>query len=109
MELLQKIWQNSKWHLLAAGFTMLFMGLIYNYNFMYLQNAKFSGIANSQYILQIFLCGFGSLSVGGLVEWYQGIKGANKTEEELKGSDFDIIVTTISGICGGLFYLAVFV
>lgn len=48
--------------------------------------------------LQGFLCVFCSLSLAFAIEWIQGaFYGANRTPEERRASNWDMIVSTIAG------------
>jgi hypothetical protein len=88
---------TNKWHLhsLTLPFNILFVWLMVNYNFLHLEDTgKF---------FHVFLCTFSSAAVAFVVEWVQGVFfGANKTPEQVKASNFDMLTSTIAGFVGGL-------
>lgn len=88
---------KNKWHLhsLTLPFNILFVWLMVNYNFLHLEDTgKF---------FHVFICTFLSGFVAFAVEWVQGVFfGANKTPEQVKASNLDMLVSTIGGFVGGL-------
>lgn len=103
-----KLWNSSKWHLLAFVFTFVYTWLGNAYNFMYLCDAQFNQIVGSQYAFQLFICTFTTFIVAYVVELYQMTKGANGTHELWdENARPDILVSTFAGLLGSLIYLLI--
>ena len=88
---------KNKWHLhsLTLPFNILFIWLMVTYNFLHLEDTGT--------FFHIFICVFSSAAVAFLVEWVQGVFfGANKTPEQVKASNLDMLASIIAGFVGAL-------
>lgn len=88
---------KNKWHLhsLTLPFNILFIWLMNKYNFLHL--------ADTGTFFHIFICVFSSAAVAFIVEWIEGaFFGANKTPEQVKGSNLDMLASIIAGTVGAL-------
>jgi len=65
------------------------------YNFLHLKDTGT--------FFHIFICVFSSAAVAFLVEWVQGVFfGANKTPDQVKASNLDMLASIIAGTIGAL-------
>lgn len=88
---------KNKWHLhsLTLPFNILFIWLMTTYNFLNLNNTGT--------FFHIFICVLSSVVVAFLVEWIEGVFfGANKTTEQVKASNLDMLASIIAGFVGAL-------
>lgn len=97
MKKILDLFVKNKWHLhsLTLPACILWVWLMVTYDFLDLRDTgKF---------FHVFICTFSSAGVAFLVEWVQGVFfGANKTEPEVKASNFDMLTSIIAGFIGGL-------
>ena len=88
---------TNKWHLhsLTLPACILWVWLMVTYDFLDLRDTgKF---------FHVFICAFSSAAVAFVVEWIQGVFfGANKTPEQVKASNLDMLVSTVAGFVGAL-------
>ena len=88
---------TNKWHLhsLTLPACILWVWLMVTYDFLHLRDTgKF---------FHVFLCTFSSAAVAFVVEWIQGVFfGANKTPEQVKASNLDMLASTVAGFVGAL-------
>ena len=88
---------TNKWHLhsLTLPACILWIWLIVNYNFLHLEDTGT--------FFHVFLCTFSSAGVAFVVEWIQGVFfGANRTPEQRKASNLDMLTSTVAGFVGAL-------
>ena len=88
---------TNKWHLhsLTLPACILWVWLMVTYDFLHLRDT-------GKFFL-VFICTFSSAAVAFLVEWVQGVFfGANKTPEQVKASNLDMLTSTVAGFVGGL-------
>lgn len=97
MKKILDLFVKNKWHLhsLTLPACILWVWLMVTYDFLNLRDTgKF---------FHVFICTFSSAGVAFLVEWVQGVFfGANKTEPEVKASNFDMLTSIIAGFIGSL-------
>jgi hypothetical protein len=97
MKKILDLFVKNKWHLhsLTLPACILWVWLMVTYDFLDLKDTgKF---------FHVFICTFSSAAVAFLVEWVQGaFFGANKTPEQVKASNLDMLVSTLGGLVGGL-------
>ncbi len=97
MKKLLDLFVKNKWHLhsLTLPACILWVWLMVTYDFL---NLRDTGA-----FFHVFICIFTSAGVAFLVEWIQGVFfGANKTEPEVKASNFDMLTSIIAGTIGSL-------
>lgn len=99
---------KNKWHLHLLTTPM---GVL----FLHLAQKGFLALDDVGVVFQAFLTIFISVAVAFCVEWYQGIKGYNRTSEQLKQSNLDILVSAVGGVlsiilffCFKSFYAEIF-
>jgi hypothetical protein len=88
---------TNKWHLhsLTLPACILWVWLMVNYNFLHLRDTGT--------FFHVFLCTFSSAGVAFVVEWIQGVFfGANRTPEQRKASNLDMLTSTVAGFVGAL-------
>ncbi len=97
MKKILDLFVKNKWHLhsLTLPACILWVWLMVTYDFLHLRDTgKF---------FHVFICTFSSAAVAFLVEWIQGVFfGANKTPEQVKASNLDMLASTVAGFVGGL-------
>lgn len=97
MKKLFETFLKNKWHLhsLTLPACILWVWLMVTYDFLDLRDTgKF---------FHVFICTFSSAGVAFLVEWIQGVFfGANKTPEQVKASNLDMLASTVAGFVGAL-------
>jgi hypothetical protein len=97
MKKLFETFLKNKWHLhsLTLPACILWVWLMVTYDFLDLRDTgKF---------FHVFICTFSSLAVAFVVEWLQGkFFGANRTAEQVKASNLDMLASTVAGFVGGL-------
>lgn len=96
--------KKSYWHLLAFVFTFLITWFGNTQNLWHLKTSLVEQIQGTQYGFQLAICTGGSLGVAVCIEFFQMLKGKNKTPFEWDNYAVpDIVVTTGSGFSGSLF------
>lgn len=104
-----EFFKKSYWHILAFPISFIYFYFGNTYNFMHLQEMQWQGIKNTQYILQPFMAVFTWFFIAIIVEFIQGMMGANKDQTEWKKNAVpDIKVTVVCGFLGWLLEFVLF-
>lgn len=91
---------ENKWHLHS-------LTLPGSYFFLWLMQKNFLDLGDVGAFFQSFLAIFTSSAIAFAVEWYQGTKGYNKTPEQRRVSNLDILVSIIASTVGVILFWAV--
>lgn len=83
-------------HALTLPFSILFMYLGIKHNFLHLNDT--GGFFQS--FITVFIC----FCAAFCVEWYQGVRGYNRTPEQHKRSWQDILVSVVASVIGVILY-----
>lgn len=88
---------KNKWHLhsLTLPGTLLFM---------YLMQRNFLHLLDTGKFFQSFIAIFVSAAIAFCVEWYQGVKGYNRTPEQQKVAIGDFLVSVGASVVGVIIF-----
>ncbi len=92
---------KNRWHLHA-------LTLPGSYFFLWLMQRNFLDLGDIGAFFQSFMAIFASACIAFVVEWVQGaFFGANRTQEEGKASNLDILVSIIASTIGVILFWAI--
>ena len=94
---------KNKWHL---HFSLTFLGALL---LLWITDKypNFMDIGNSGNFLQGFLTIFSAGAVAFCVEYYQGLKGYNRTAEQRKASNLDMLVSVLGATLATILYFVI--